>query len=160
MRHDPAVKKPSCLVPVVLLLAACGSPPVSPPVGAPPALRNSAIPWAEINALLNPGQRHTLADLPSTGHVIMDGWIEADGSVKVRRVIQSHPDHVRDQLALAYARNAVVHVPASGSQIAPAAEVYVVFYRTNVEGDMALTFARKRGATGVGEGSYLNIVRF
>jgi hypothetical protein len=158
--QEPTMKISVCLVPVVLLLAACASAPAGPAVDAPATRHDAAIPWADIKTLLNPAQQHTLADLPDSGYVVMDGWIQADGTIKVHRVLQSFPDHVRDQLARAYGGNAVVHVETSGSQIAMAAEVYVVFYHTDLEGDIALTFARKRGATGTGQGDYLNIARF
>lgn len=129
-------------------------------VNVPATLQNPAIPWADIEAQLNPGQRGVLRNLQSTGYVILDGSINEDGTVKIRRVVQSHPDHGRDQLALAYAAKAVIQTKTSGSMIAPMAEIYVLFYGKVIEGDLALTFARKRGATGTGEGNYLNIARF
>lgn len=154
------MRKTTCLVPVFFLLAACAAGPAGAPAGQPATLHSPAIPWAEIGSLLDSGQRGTLANLESTGYVILDGWIGEDGHISVRRVVQSYPDHVRDSLAAVYAESATVAVQSSGSQIRPAAEIFVVFYRNKMEGNLALTFARKRGAVGADAGSYLDIVRF
>lgn len=145
------------------LLAGCTA-------GNPAANRQAAlihgaapIPWDEIESILSPRQRSSLESLKYTGYVVMNGWIEEDSTVKISKVVESFPDHARDQLAVAFGKKAVVHTQTSASKISPAVAVYVVFYRTTLEGDIALTFAqRPRFGDNMrfGEGYYLAIVQY
>ncbi len=145
------------------LLAGCAAGSSTPKPQASVIRGATPIPWDEIESILNPGQRNTLKSLKSTGYVVMHGWIEEDGTVKISRVIESHPDHDRDPLAVALGKKAVIHTPTSASKISPPAEVYVIFYGNLLEGDLALTFAKRPGfgASGrTGEGCYLAIVNY
>ncbi len=145
------------------LLGGCaaGNPAASP--GTPLVHGADPIPWSDIESILNPRQRTTLERLKYTGYVVLDGWIEEDGQVRIKRVGQSFPDHARDQLALALARKAVIHTPTSASKINPGVMVYVVYYDNSIEGQIALTFAKRSGFAGSGQSGehyYLDVVTY
>jgi hypothetical protein len=121
------------------------------------------IPWAEIKSMLDSHQRNILERLTATGYVVMDGSIADDGRVQITRIRASSPDHVRDSLARAFGQKTVIHTVTSTSWIKPLAAVYVVFYHTTLEGDVALTFAERPGFSGTGNSGasrYLEIVQF
>ena len=153
----------SFLALVAGLLAGCaaGNPPPSP--GSSLVHGMDPLPWSDIEAILNPRQRSTLESLKYTAYVILDGWIEEDGHVRLNRTRQSFPDHTRDQLALAFGRKAVIHTPTSASKINPTVTVYVIFYDNAIEGQIALTFAKRSAFSGTGhfgEDYYLDIAQY
>ena len=145
-----------CLV--VALLAGCAT--------RPPVTQGSltdAVPWNEIDTLLNDRQRDTLRHLTPTGVVILEGSIGENGRIEVTRIRESRPDHARDALAMAFGRQAVIHTAAISSLIKPAAVVYVVYFGRTLEGDISLTFAKRvdfSGSRNSAEDCYLDFTAY
>ena len=145
------------------LLAGCTAGNTELPPEIPLVHGTDPLPWSDIEAMLNPRQRSTLESLKYTAFVILEGWIEEDGHVRLNRTRQSFPDHARDQLALAFGRKAVIHTPTSASKINPTVTVYVIFYDNAIEGQIALTFAKRSAFSDsghFGEDYYLDITQY
>lgn len=159
----PLLKSISWLALSAGLLGGCASETSVPPSRSALSRGADPVPWQEIESILNPRQSRTLESLKYTGYVVMDGWIDEDGTVKISRIVESFPDQTRDQLARAFGRKAVIHTPTSASMIKPSAVIYVVFYGRAIEGDIALTFARRPGSAfdrHTGEGYYLDVAQY
>jgi hypothetical protein len=125
--------------------------------------RTDLIPWDEIESLYNSREQRTLQSLKYSGYVVMDGEIAEDGKVRIRKTLESYPDHSRDTLAQVFGNTAVIRTPTLGSLIIPKAGVYVIFYDDNFEGRIALVFAKRLEYSGKGafaEGVYLNGIRY
>jgi len=146
-----------------LLLVACSSPTPGRPAATAPDDRTDSIPWKEIEALYNSREQRTLRNLKYSAYVIMQGEIADDDRVRISRISESYPDHVRDRLARVFGHTAVIQTPTIGSRIIPKAEVFVIFYDDTLEGNIALIFAKRLEYSGKGafaEGVYLNAIRY
>lgn len=143
----------------LLLLTAC----VHARPDAAGGRRDEPIPFDRFAHYIPPQQFATLR-LNYDGYVILEGELETNNKVSVRKVLQSQPDHQRDQLALALTRRVELTSRSvnTGSRIRPKVRIYVMFHGRGVEFDeprFAVVYAEQLASVGVdGEGEDLVVV--
>jgi hypothetical protein len=128
---------------LVSLLAGCATGPAESPQKSNTLAGNDQLPWAEIGGLFTPDQRRKISHLKYTGYVVMTGEVDGDNKVRVGKIIESWPDHSRDQLARTFGTGVIVHASSTGSHVPPQADVWVIFYEKMWEGNLAVIFARE-----------------
>lgn len=107
---------------------------------------NPDLPHREIRDFYGINQWERIGHLPFDGYVILRGNIQNDRSVTIRKIIKSHPDQRRNELAETFATRARLTPTTVGSRIRPSADIYVVFFETHSTPNRALVFAKQRYA--------------
>jgi len=111
-----------------------------------------------------PPQQFAALRLNYDGYVILEGELETTNKVSVRQVLQSHPDHQRDQLARSLVRRVELTSRSfsTGSRIRPKVRICVMFHGRGAEFNepkFAVIYAEQLASVGVdGEGEDLAIV--
>lgn len=124
---------------------------------------NQHLPATEMARLCEASVWTQLSDMDFTGYVIMEGQLNRDGRVKVRKATRAMPDKSRNQLAAVFANKAVVPGVSSASRIPPRAIVYVIFYENlRGSGNLAVVFAKQLGGSSEGNsgGSYFKTLEY
>lgn len=124
---------------------------------------NRHLPAHEMKRLCESNVWAKLSNLDFTGYVVMEGRLDGDGHVKVRKATRAVPDQTRNELAAVFANKAVVPGVSSASRIPPRAIVYVVFYENlRGSGNLAVVFAKQLGGSSEGNagGMYFKTLEY
>jgi hypothetical protein len=147
----------------LLFLGGCATGTVSSAPTAHTLRGTSRLPEREIADFYPPGKWERIRDLEYAGYVVLDGWVGENGRVRTGRIVESFPDHSRDQIAHSFAATAKVRSVTAESNIRPKVRVYVVFFEKMLEGDFALVFAKQTELAAGGPpdaGRYLDTIPY
>lgn len=107
-------------------------------------------PAQDIEGMFTPAQWRKLRDLEYVACVRLEAQIRADGSVSVDKVLEVSPDSSWFELARGYLGNVELRAASVGSHLSPRAEIYVVFFKRALDGNLALIFARQKDEPAAG----------
>lgn len=126
-----------------IALAGCASE-TSRISGVPHSIAtNPRMPGNDIEAFITPADWLGLRDLEYVRYVIMTASIKADGSVDVREVTESYPDSSWNQLAQSFGKEVILRAKATDSMLTKRGEIYVVFFKPGMRGNLVLIFGRQ-----------------
>ncbi len=126
-----------------LALAACVSK-TSHVTGVPHSIAtNPRMPLGDMEAFIAPEEWHRLRDLEYVRYAMMSATIKADGSVIVGKVTESSPDASWNQLAQSFGKEVILRVNATTSMLNKRGEIYVVFFKSEIRGNLVLIFGRQ-----------------
>lgn len=126
-----------------LALAGCASEIVHVDGARHSIATNSRMPLSDMEAFIAPEEWHRLRDLEYVRFAVMTAAIQTDGSVKVGAVTESYPDDSWNQLAQSFGREVVLRTNATGSMLNKRGEIYVVFFKSEIRGNLVLVFGRQ-----------------
>lgn len=138
---------------LLLLLGGCSSgsqdgsyvASVSPNLAA-----NRRLPSAQIEKFYSPIQWAKIREMNYRGYVVAEGEI-AGNRLEVRKLRESFPDNSRDALALTMLKDVELKASTVGTNITPRGLAYVIFYERNIDGDLALIFAKQTDESVAGD---------
>ena len=107
-------------------------------------------PARDIEGMFTPAQWRKLRDLEYVACVRLEAQIRADGSVSLDKVLEIFPDASWFELARGYLGAVELRAASVGSRLSPRAEIYVVFFKRALDGNLALIFARQKEEPGPG----------
>ena len=136
----------SLLALATLFPAGCRSPAAATSVAAPTLAADHRLPAGDIERFYPPGDWQRLRRLEYAAVVVMDGFVRSDGSLHAIRVRRPYPNPPWITLARSYVPEISLHAATIGSNLEPAAELYVVFFRPGFDGNLVLIYARQTGA--------------
>lgn len=141
------------VVPLLMAVAGCAADParLARSVGRPLTLTSDArLPAVELREFYSPTLWGRIRDEQFTGFVIVEADV-SENRLLVRRLVESFPDGSRNQLALRLLQGVELKVSTIGTNLPPRAVAYVVFYEKNLDGDLALIYAKQTDYSVPGE---------
>jgi len=153
--------KPAALLGIGLLaLGGCTHQPPPLPPHQHTLAADARFPRGEMARFFSPEKWSRLREIEYAGYVIMEAQIRPDGSVVLGRETESYPDASWNLLARALGQQARL-LPAMGaSHLDPKAEIYVVFFPSGWDGNLALIFGRQAGDPGGPRATCLATTRY
>lgn len=95
--------------------------------------------------LFPPDKWQKLCEIEYVGYQIMEAQVRADGSIILGRAIESYPDARWDLMARALGQQVRLHPDDAGTHLDAKAEIYVVFFPSGWDGNLALIFGQQSG---------------
>lgn len=137
------------------LLAGCAAYPRLSDIQTHTLAGNPYIPHEILRGFYSPHDWPEIRDMPYDAFVVLRGTVERDNSVTIRSTAAYYPetDTSRLQRAIRYADDVKLSPISVGTHIRPYAEVFVVFYESQAEPNMALVFARQTVTPGTQDAS-------
>lgn len=162
MIHAPIRFKTAICIWVLTVLGCASTQSVVPPTthnlaGSP------GLPLNDIETFFSPAHWQKLRQLDYEGYVAIRAEILSDGSVKLRKIIESFPDTSWNDRAYELGRQVTLRATKGASQINETAEIYVVFFKRGPDGNLALVFGRQSNEPPSGMGHralYLNTTHY
>jgi hypothetical protein len=106
---------------------------------------NPRFPATDMARFFTPDKWQKLQEITYAGYVIMQAQIKADGTVILGREIEAYPDSSWSALARALGQQARLHA-ATGGYLDAKAQIYVVFFPSGWDGNVALIFGQQESS--------------
>jgi hypothetical protein len=102
---------------------------------------NPTIETSDLRLLYSAERWATVENRRYDAYVVMDGVADFDSSVKIVKVLESIPDHSRDDMAREFAGRLRIQQDRTASFFTPKLRVYAVFYSGPANSHTALVFS-------------------
>jgi hypothetical protein len=102
---------------------------------------NPTIETGDLSPLYSAERWTTVENRRYDAYVVMEGVADTDSYVKVLKVLESIPDHSRDDMAREFAGRLKAEPDRTASYFTPKLRIYAVFYSGPLDSHAALLFA-------------------
>jgi hypothetical protein len=123
----------------ILLFAGCAAPaagPESDTLAGSPTIETS-----DVRTLYSAAHWSAIESRTFDGYVVMQGVPESDSTVRIQKVLESVPDHSRDDMAMFFGSRLKAGTQSSGPVFTERIMVYAVFYTGPLGTRTALVFS-------------------